>query len=280
MKNFEIQSMMTNFESFINTTPDGIEFRLARDLQKLLWYIKRDNFVDVISKSKIACDSSGYIVSDHFADVGKTINMPKWATKEIQDIMLTRYACYLIAQNWDSRKSQIAFAQTYFATQTRKLELIQQKISINERIIARQKLTETEKELSKVIFEQTNSDKNFAMIRSKWDTALFWRTTQYMKEKRQIKWSKPLADFLSTLLLKAKDFATEITIYNATNHNMSTEKQISQEHITNNSSVRETLINRWITPEDVEPQEDIKKVERNLSSEHKKSIKNMQKLKK
>ncbi len=279
MKNFEIESMMTNFESFINTTPDGIEFRLARDLQKLLWYIKRDNFVDVISKSKIACDSSGYIVSDHFADVGKTINMPKWATKEIQDIMLTRYACYLIAQNWDSRKSQIAFAQTYFATQTRKLELIQQKISINERIIARQKLTETEKELSKVIFEQTNSDKNFAMIRSKWDTALFWRTTKDMKEKRQIKWSKPLADFLPTLLLKAKDFATEITIYNATNHNMSTEKQISQEHTTNNSSVRETLINRWITPEGVQPQEDIKKIERNLSSEHKKSIKNMQKLK-
>ncbi len=279
MKNFEIESMITNFESFINTTPDGIEFRLARDLQKLLWYIKRDNFVDVISKSKIACDSSGYIISDHFADVGKTINMPKWATKEIQDIMLTRYACYLIAQNWDSRKSQIAFAQTYFATQTRKLELIQQKISINERIIARQKLTETEKELSKVIFEQTNSDKNFAMIRSKWDTALFWRTTQDMKEKRQIKWSKPLADFLPTLLLKAKDFATEITIYNATNHNMSTEKQISQEHITNNSSVRDTLINRWITPEDVQPQEDIKKLERNLSSEHKNSIKNMQKLK-
>ena len=240
MKNFEIESMMTNFESFINTTPDGIEFRLARDLQKLLWYIKRDNFVDVISKSKIACDSSGYIISDHFSDVGKTINMPKWATKEIQDIMLTRYACYLIA---------------------------------------RQKLTETEKELSKVIFEQTNSDKNFAMIRSKWDTALFWRTTQDMKEKRQIKWSKPLADFLPTLLLKAKDFATEITIYNATNHNMSTEKQISQEHITNNSSVRETLINRWITPEDVQPQEDIKKLERNLSSEHKNSIKNMQKLK-
>ncbi len=280
MDTLEIKSMLENFESHVNLTKDGVEFWLARDLQKLLWYIKWDNFLDVIQKAKTSCNNSGYLVFDHFADVSKTINMPKGATKDIDDMMLTRYACYLIAQNGDSRKSQIAFAQTYFASQTRKFEIIKQKISLNERVIARQKLSETEKELSKIIYEQTNSDKNFALIRSKWDTALFGRTTQEMKEKRKIKWSKPLVDFMPTLLLKAKDFATEITIYNAKQNDMSTEDQISNEHITNNKSIRETLIDRWIRPEDVSPEEDIKKIERKLNAENKQSLKNIKKLKK
>lgn len=280
MDTLEIKSMLENFESHVNLTKDGVEFWLARDLQKLLWYIKWDNFLDVIQKAKTSCNNSGYLVFDHFADVSKTINMPKGATKDIDDMMLTRYACYLIAQNGDSRKSQIAFAQTYFASQTRKFEIIKQKISLHERVIARQKLSETEKELSKIIYEQTNSDKNFALIRSKWDTALFGRTTQEMKEKRKIKWSKPLVDFMPTLLLKAKDFATEITIYNAKQNDMSTEDQISNEHITNNKSIRETLIDRWIRPEDVSPEEDIKKIERKLNAENKQSLKNIKKLKK
>ncbi|HRX63955.1 MAG TPA: DNA damage-inducible protein D [Candidatus Absconditabacterales bacterium] len=279
MDKFEIESMMKDFESFVSITPDGVEFRLARDLQKLLGYTKWDNFLEVIKKAEVSCNNSGYNVSDHFADVGKVVQLGSNAQREISDIMLTRYACYLIAQNGDSRKAHIAFAQTYFAIQTRKFEVIQQKLSLQERIIARKKLSETEKELSKVIFEQTNSNKNFATIRSKGDTALFGKTTQEMKEKRQIKGSKPLADFMPTLLLKAKDFATEITIYNAVNNNMSTENQISQEHITNNSSVRETLIGRGIKPEDIKPQEDIKKVERRLQSENKKSLKNIKKLK-
>lgn len=278
MDALEVKSMLESFESHVNLTENDVEFWLARDLQKLLWYVKRDNFLDVIKKAKNSCINSWYKVSDHFADVGKMINLPKGAKKEIDDMMLTRYACYLIAQNWDSRKPQIAFAQTYFATQTRKLEIIKQKLSLHERVIARQKLSETEKELSKVIYEQTNSEKNFALIRSKWDTALFGRITKEMKQKRNIKWSRPLADFMPTILLKAKDFATEITIYNAKQNNMDTEEEISNEHITNNSSVRETLISRWIRPENVQPEEDIKKVERKLNSDNKQSLKNIRNL--
>jgi DNA-damage-inducible protein D len=268
-----IYSMIKDFESIMHTTQDGVEFWLARELQPLLWYTQRRNFLETLEKAKKSCNNSWEAISDHFADVSKTLNMPKNAQKEIEDTMLTRYACYLVAQNGDPRKSQIAFAQTYFATQTRKFELIEQRLQLFERIVARKKLSETETELSKVIFEQTKNNQNFAIIRSKWDTALFGKTTKEMKEKWSIKDNQPLADFMPTILLKAKDFATEITIYNAKQNKMTTEHQISQEHITNNTSVRETLISRWITPEDVEPEEDIKKIERNLTTENKKSIK-------
>lgn len=279
MEKIIIQTLMNDFESITHITEDWVEFWLAREIQPLLWYAKRDNFVEVINKAKKSCANSWKPVSDHFADVGKTINMPKWAKKTINDMMLTRYACYLIAQNWDPRKQEIAFAQTYFALQTRKFELIQEKISLYERIVARKKLTETEKELSKVIFEQTKSDKNFALIRSKWDTALFGRSTKEMKNKWQIKWNQALADFMPTILLKAKDFATEITIYNAKNSNLDTEEKISKEHITNNASVRDTLISRWIIPEEVEPEPDIKKIERKLTTEDKKWLEKTKKFK-
>ena len=206
-------SLTENFESFAHQTQDGVEFWMARDLQHLLGYGKWDNFKNVVSKAKTACELSGQNITDHFADAEKTIKMPKTATKEIDDIMLTRYACYLTAQNGDSRKQEIAFAQTYFAVQTRKAEIIEQKLLEYERVKARHKLAETEKELSKVIFEQTSGNQNFALIRSRGDQALFNKTTQQMKNKWGIK-NKPLADHMPTILLKAKDFATEITIYN------------------------------------------------------------------
>jgi DNA-damage-inducible protein D len=267
-----IISLTKNFESCSNKTEDGIEFWLARDLQLLLGYGKWDNFKNVISKAKIACEVSGHTALDHFADAGKMVDIGSGAVKEIDDIMLTRYACYLIAQNGDPRKEEIAFAQTYFAVQTRKTEIIEQKILEYERIQARHKLAETEKELSKVIFEQTGGNENFAFIRSKGDHALFNKTTQQMKYKWGIT-NKPLADHMPTILLKAKDFAAEITIYNAKDKNMGTERQISNEHITNNKTVRTTLISRGIVPENIPPAEDVKKVERKLKSDSKKILK-------
>ncbi|MBN1604272.1 MAG: DNA damage-inducible protein D [Chitinispirillaceae bacterium] len=266
-------SLTNNFESFANKSESGVEFWLARDLQTLLGYGKWDNFKNVIVKAKTACEVSGQNVADHFPDAGKMVDIGSGATKEIEDVMLTRYACYLIAQNGDPRKEEIAFAQTYFAVQTRKAEIIEQKILEYERVQARHKLAQTEKELSKVIFEQTGGNENFALIRSKGDQALFNRTTQQMKDKWGIA-QKPLADHMPTILLKAKDFAAEITIYNAKDKSMNTERQISDEHITNNKTVRNTLISRGIVPENIPPEEDIKKVERKLNAENKKSLKN------
>jgi len=278
MKHEIIHTLTHNFESHANQTEDGTEFWLARDLQHLLEYTKWDNFLGVISKAKTACEISGENIEDHFADVGKMVTIGSGAEKEINDIMLTRYACYLIAQNGDPRKETIAFAQRYFAVQTRKAELIEQKILEYERVQARNKLRATEKELSQVIFEQTGGNQNFALIRSKGDNALFNRTTQQMKVKWGLSGTKPLADHMPTILLKAKDFATEITIFNAKQHKMKTENQISNEHITNNKSVRSTLLSRGIVPENLQPEEDINKIERRLQTEEKKALKNPDKL--
>ena len=273
-----IHSLTEDFEAHAHQTTDGVEFWMARDVQHLLGYTEWRNFMVVINKSKTACEVTNQLINDHFVDVNKTIQMPKGAEKIIPDIMLTRYACYLIAQNGDPRKEKIAFAQRYFAIQTRKAELIEQKMLEQERVQAREKLKATEKELSHVIFEQTGGNQNFALIRSNGDEALFGKTTQQMKNNWGIK-NKPLADFMPTILLKAKDFATEITIFNAKENNMKTEGQISNEHITNNKSVRKTLISRGITPENLPPEEDINKVNRKLKSDEKKTLKNPDRLK-
>ncbi|EKT63174.1 DNA damage-inducible protein D [Providencia alcalifaciens] len=273
MEQQQVQTLTMTYESHAQQAESGVEYWLARDLQHLLGYAKWDNFVSVISKAKTACEISGHMVVDHFADVGKMVELGSGSHREIDDVMLTRYACYLIAQNGDPCKQEIAFAQTYFAMQTRKAELIAQRLLEAERVQARQKLSATEKELSCVIFEQTGGNQNFALIRSKGYTALFGKNTQTMKTKWKVPDNRPLADFAPTIILKAKDFAAEITIHNARSQQMAHEQEISREHVTNNQAVRETLINRGIHPEQLPPAEDVKKVERRLASAEKKSQK-------
>ncbi len=272
MKTEIVESLANNFESHAHKTQEGVEFWLARDLQRLLGYDKWDNFLSVIAKAKIACETNGHQTSDHFADAGKMVKLGSGSERKIEDLLLTRYACYLVAQNGDPRKEEIAFAQNYFALQTRKLEVVQKRIQDWERLVARQKLTATEKKLSGVIFEQTGSDKNFGLIRSKGDKALFGFTTQEMKKRLKVPEGRALADFQPTILLKAKDFATEITIFNTKEKRLRSEQTISEEHVTNNRSVRKTLLSRGIVPERLPAEEDIKKVERKLKSEEVKGL--------
>jgi len=269
-----IYQLTESFECHAQQTETGVEYWLARDLQPLLGYYKWENFQAVIAKAKTACEVSGHVVENHFPDVRKMVRIGSGTEREIDDIMLTRYACYLIAQNGDPRKQEIAFAQTYFAIQTRRAELIEQRLLEAERVSARKKPTSTEKELSHIIFEQTGGNQDFALIRSKGDQALFGKSTQAIKAQWRVPDSRPLADFAPTIILKAKDFATEITIHNARTHGMSNEPQISREHFTNNQAVRETLLSRGIRPESLPASEDIKKVERRLTSDAKKALKN------
>lgn len=268
MKNELIKSLTNDFEDHSQTTENGIEFWFARDIQHLLGYSEWRNFNKVILKAKTSCEASGNLISDHFVDVNKMVPIGSGTDREIDDIMLTRYACYLVAQNGDPRKEEIAFAQNYFAIQTRKFEVIAKRIDDWERLNARQKLTLSEKELSELIYEKTGNDKNFGIIRSKGDQALFGgKNTNQMKKKLGIPDNRPLADFLPTIIIKAKDFATEITVYNTKGKGLASESSISNEHVKNNKGVRKLLLERDIVPENVPPEEDIKKLERRVNSE-------------
>ncbi len=274
MKSDVIRTLTSNFEGHAQQTEGGVEFWLARDLQHLLGYAEWRNFVAVLSKAKTACEVSGHAVTDHFVDVNKMVDLGSGSQRQIDDLMLTRYACYLVAQNGDPKKQEIAFAQTYFALQTRRAELIEQRVLEAERVSARRKLTATEKELSAVIYEQTGGNRNFALIRSKGDQTLFGKSTQAMKAQWKVPDSRPLADFAPTIVLKAKDFAAEITIFNAREHALATEPSISAEHVTNNAAVRKTLLERGIRPERLPAAEDVRKVERRLVAEENESRKN------
>jgi DNA-damage-inducible protein D len=280
MKKELIVQLHTSFEQRMKTeTESGMEFWLARDLQELLGYVQWRNFEQVIEKAKISFFNAGYDVEDHFADISKMVEVGSGAQRKIDDVMLSRYACYLIAQNGDPNKDQIAFAQTYFAVQTRKMEVIEQRLAEMERLGARKKLTQSEKQLSGIIFERLGDGQSFARIRSKGDQALFGgQTTQDMKDRLRVPKSRALADFLPTITIKAKDFANEITNFNIKKDDLHTEATISHEHVKNNHDIRKVLTDRGIVPERLPPAEDIKKVERRVQSEEKKLSRNAEKL--
>ena len=278
MKAEQIKELFAQFEATASEY-EGIECWSARELQALLGYSKWENFEKVILKAKESCIQVEEEISDHFPDVRKVITKGKGAKEEISDILLTRYACYLIAQNGDSRKEEIAFAQNYFAVQTRRAELVEQRLLEYERVKAREKLSQTEKQLSGVLYERGVDEKGFGIIRSKGDQALFRLTTQQLKKKMQVPEGRPVADFLPTISIKAKDLAAEMTSLNVQNKNLKGHNPIEMEHVDNNIAVRDVLTKRGIVPENLPPAEDVKKVRRKLASDGKQVLKDTRKKK-
>ena len=270
MKRELIQKLHQSFEGCAHND-NGVEYWLARELQTLLGYTEWRNFLAVVSKARIACEQAGQAETDHFVDVNKMIGLAKGAQREVDDVALTRYACYLIAQNGDPRKDAIAFAMTYFAVQTRKQELIETRIAEWERLQAREKLTLSQKELSGVLYERGIDSPGFGRILSKGDAALFGGlTTQNMKDRLEIPEGRPLADFLPAITIKAKDFANEITNTQVKQQDLQGEPGIANEHVKNNRDVRRLLTDRNIYPERLPAAEDVKKLERRIKSEQKK----------
>lgn len=274
MKKEIITRLSKSFEEAAYIEQD-VEYWMARDIQVFLEYNDWRNFLNVIEKAKIACKKSNQIVNNHFGEVTKMVKLGSGSKRKISDIMLSRYACYLIAQNGDSRKEPIAFAQSYFALQTRKQELLEKHIETLERLEARKKLTQTEKELSATLYEHGIDDQGFARIRSKGDKALFGgNSTLEMKKKLGIPKSRPLADFLPTITIKAKDFAGEITHFNVKKNNLIGENLITNEHKKNNKDIRQVLEKSNIFPENLPPEDDVKKLEKYMNKKNKQFIEN------
>lgn len=271
----QISLAKQSFDSILHSDQEsGVEYWYARELMPLLGYTRWENFQNAINRAIVSCDISGINTNDHFREVTKMIPIGKGGARPTQDYALTRYACYLIAQNGDPKKTEIAFAQSYFAVQTRKQELIEQRIALIERTEARGRLRESEKRLSQNIYERGVDDAGFGRIRSKGDCALFGGyTTQEMKDRLNVKSNRPLADFLPTLTIAAKNLATEMTNYNVEAKELQGETPITLEHVQNNRTVRNMLGERGIRPEDLPPAEDIKKLERRVKSEEKKIAK-------
>lgn len=272
MKSEEIIQLFEKFEN-VAAELEGVECWSARDLQVLLGYSKWENFEKVIQKAKDACKNAGEEIAYHFPDVRKMVSIGSGAEKEIDDILLTRYACYLVAQNGDSRKQEIAFAQNYFAVQTRRAELVEQRLLEYERVKAREKLSQTEKQLSGILYERGVDNQGFAVIRSKGDQALFRLNKQTLKRKMGVPESRPVADFLPTISIKAKDLAAEMTGLNVQTKDLKGQNKIEKEHIDNNQAVRDMLTKRGIVPENLPPAEDVKKLQRKLDGDEKKLLK-------
>ncbi len=268
MKTEEIAKLFQQFESIV-CVYNGVECWSARELHTILGYTQWRNFIPAIEKAKSACESAGETVVDHFANVRKMVPLGSGSEREVDDYMLTRYACYLVAQNGDPRKPEIAFAQNYFAVQTRRAELVQKRLADYERVQARVKLAETEKRLSGVLYERGVDSKGFAIIRSKGDRALFHLDTALLKRKLGAPENRPLADFLPTISIKAKDFAAEMTSVNTEQKNLHGQQAIEKEHVDNNVAVRNMMLGRGIIPENLPAGEDVRKVERRLKSEEK-----------